>query len=163
MTASSMSTKRPVTCGRIASSTNAPTSAAQSPRRNETVKWLVQNQTSRSRNGDGVVSALPSCAAASWRNTARPRDCAGGGRFSRSSRSAANPAAVVGGFASRKGSGPLSCALAQAPGIGGERLAATAAQAETHERMGDGVVHVGSLHAMLVSHSDKGLKGRRAK
>ena len=59
MTASSMSWKRPVTCGRIASCTNAPASAAHWPRRSETVKWLVQNQTSRSRNGVFVVTALP--------------------------------------------------------------------------------------------------------
>lgn len=64
MTASSMSAKCPVTCGRIASSTKAPATAAHTGRCNETMKWLVQNHTSRSRNGVGVASALPSRTAA---------------------------------------------------------------------------------------------------
>ncbi len=53
-----MVSNRPVTLGRIASSMKAPISEAQPSWRIATAKWLVQNHTSRSRNGAGVVSAL---------------------------------------------------------------------------------------------------------
>ena len=57
MTASSMSWNRPVTCGRMASRTKAPATGTHSSRLRLTVKWLLQNQTKRSRNGAGVCVA----------------------------------------------------------------------------------------------------------
>ncbi len=71
----------------------------------EMTKWLVQNQTSRSRNGAGVVTAFASWAAACALNSARLRDSPGGGFVARSSRNAARPSAVVGGSSNRVGSG----------------------------------------------------------
>ena len=129
-------------------------------RRNETVKWLVQNQTSRSRNGAGVVSALPSCAAASWRNTARRRATAPvRGRFSRSSRSAVSPAALGRGICQPQASGPLQLRpQPRRPDRRGEARCRDGPGQTASSAWATFDVHTASLHAMLVSHSDKGLK-----
>ena len=63
--ASSMSEKRPHTCGRIASRSKLPTSANTSAFSADTVKWFDQNQTRRSLKGSGVEAAAASRAATS--------------------------------------------------------------------------------------------------
>lgn len=73
----------------------------------------------RSRNGAGVVSALPSRAAACARDSARDSDPPGGGLVRRSSRSVASPRALVGGSSSRAGLGCRSWPASQASGSGG--------------------------------------------
>jgi hypothetical protein len=49
--------KDPVTCGLIASRSKLPTSANTSAFSADTVKWIGQNQTRRSRKGTGVAAA----------------------------------------------------------------------------------------------------------
>ena len=89
------------------------------PPRAETVKWLVQNQTSRSRNGAGVVSALSSSALTSARNSARTWDSSGFGLFARSASNAAAAARCWGGRRCRAGSGWRNWSRSHAAGSAG--------------------------------------------
>ena len=56
-TASSMSAKRPSTCGRIASNSSRPASPTTGSLSTETAKWFAQKCTSRSTNGLSLASA----------------------------------------------------------------------------------------------------------
>ncbi len=66
-----MSSKRPNTCGRIASSSNGPTSVATCAFEAETVKWLHQNSVQRSRKPASVSTASLVRARKSWPASAR--------------------------------------------------------------------------------------------
>ena len=59
--ACSMCSKVPAMCGRMASRSKAPTRARALALAMETVKWLAQNQASRSAKGRWVTMAVARC------------------------------------------------------------------------------------------------------
>lgn len=70
-TATSMSSKRPSTCGRIASFSNEPASSATGGFSIDTAKWFAQKCTRRSTKGVPVVSALVTRASTALAYTSR--------------------------------------------------------------------------------------------
>ncbi len=112
------------------------------PPRTETVKWLVQNQTSRSRNGAGVVSALSSSAFASAWNSA-PDLRILGLRLVLRDRPATRLRPVDRAGPRRDVARDRGVQLIPEPAarVGWQRLVAAAAQAEADQRLCGSKVH----------------------
>ena len=144
-----MSAKRPVTCGRMASSTKAAAnggalavgametrsgwSRTRPGARGTAPGWSPRSPAGR-WPGPGTVCAIETCPAAAL--------------SSRSARRAPGPsAAAVGGSSSAVGSGCRSCRSSQAAGSVGSGLAATAAKAESDKSLSRARVHGGHFSA----------------